>query len=91
MGATAAQAWLEEGRQSGLTKGQELRLVEGEQAALLALLRLKFGAFLSAVEERVRATQDVEQFKAWLRRVLTASSLAEMGLDGGDEGIQAIS
>lgn len=94
MSLTAAQALIEEGKQLGLTEGRELGLTEGkqlgltegEQEALLELLRLKFGVLPPAVEERVRATKDVEQLKVWLRRVLTASSLAEMGLDGEDEG-----
>jgi hypothetical protein len=77
MSLTAAQALIEEGKQLGLT--------EGKQDALLELLRLKFGELPSAVEERVRATQDVEQLNVWLRAVLTASSLSEIGLNGGDE------
>jgi predicted transposase/invertase (TIGR01784 family) len=79
------QLGLTEGKQLGLTEGKQLGLTEGKQEALLELLRSKFGALPSAVEERVRAMKDVEQLKVWLRAVLTASSLSEMGLNGGDK------
>jgi predicted transposase YdaD len=66
---TAAQRYIEQGRQ------------QGESAMLLRQLRHRFGGAVDAhVEERV-AKASVEQIDTWAVRVLTAATLAELFAD----------
>lgn len=70
---TAGEKLVEEGRQRGLQQG----LQQGECAALLQLLRAKFGVVPSDVEARVRAAGTPE-LERWIASVLTARDLADL-------------
>ncbi len=50
---------------------------EGEAALLRHLLRRKFGAFDSVIEERIKSA-DAAQLLEWGERVLTASTLDQV-------------
>ena len=69
--------WSERLRQ----EGRELGLVEGKRAALKRQLATKFGPLPADVEAGIDAVTSAEELDGYLERVLTASSLEEMGLD----------
>jgi hypothetical protein len=70
---TAGQRLIEQGRQEGFQ--------QGERAALLRLLRRRFGGEVDApVEQRV-ATAPIEQIQTWADRVLSAATLTELFAD----------
>ena len=56
--------------------------LKGKQEALLILLEAKFGPLREETAARVRALVSPKRLDACLERVLTASSLGEMELDG---------
>ena len=70
----------EEGLEKGLEKGREEGLVEGKRAALKRQLAVKFGSVPADVQVRIDAVTSVKELDDYLERVLTASSLREMGL-----------
>ncbi|CAN0556458.1 unnamed protein product, partial [Laminaria digitata] len=63
-------------QQEGRLEGR----LEGEAAALLKLVTLKFGAPSAETEARVRSATKAE-LDTWVERILTASSLAELFVD----------
>jgi predicted transposase YdaD len=72
MGQSMADMLREEGRKEGE--------VRSRQDVLLVLLRERFESVPKAVERTIRATADVGQLTTWLRRVVSADSLAEVGI-----------
>ena len=52
----------------------------GRQHALLLQLQKRFGAVPQEVITAIEATTDVAQLDAWLERVLSASTMQEMGI-----------
>jgi hypothetical protein len=81
---TMAQVVREEARKEGLEEGRKEGRKEGYietlQNTLLRLLQKRFTKVPSSVEKTLRATQDVEQLNAWIDRILTASTLKEVGI-----------
>jgi hypothetical protein len=69
---SGADVLIEQGRQEGAVKAL--------QQTVLNLLRDKFGRVPRSIQKVIRATEDWAQLDAWARRILTASSLAEMGI-----------
>ncbi len=76
MTQTIAEALREEGFLEGLRRAA----LRTSQDILLSLLRTKFQRVPKATEKVVRATHDAAQLDAWLSRVLTASTLEDMGI-----------
>ncbi len=63
-----------------IEKGREIGLIAGKREALLRLMRQKFGALPSELETQVTTMNDASRIDDLLLRVLTATSLEEMGL-----------
>ena len=75
---TAGQLLIEQGVKQGIEQGVKQGFQQGERAALLRLLRHRFGDQVdSHVEERV-ATASIEQVETWTIRVLSAATLADL-------------
>jgi hypothetical protein len=69
---------------------EERGIVKGMRNAVLRLLREKFGELPEQVETRVRSITDEAELDTLLGRVLSANSLAEMGLEeAASNGSQA--
>jgi hypothetical protein len=71
---TAAQRYIEQGRQEGRQEG----FLQGERALLLRLLRQRFGAEVDAEIERRVGAAPAELLERWTGRVLSAATLAEL-------------
>ena len=75
---------MEKGREEGLEKGREqgreAGLLEGKRETLLRLLAAKFGTLSDLTAKRVQAIGSVDELDNRLEQVLTATSLAELGL-----------
>ena len=69
--------WRQEAIQEGIKQGVK----QGTSAALLRLLRLRFGNAVDAHVERRFAAATTEQLDTWSMRVLTVASLAELFAD----------
>jgi len=79
---TAAQRYIEQGRQQGIEQGRQEGRQEGFQELLLRLLRLRFGAEVDAHVERRIAAASAEQIDAWSARLMSGPvSLAELLAD----------
>ncbi len=78
------QKLIEKGRQEGRQEGHQEGRQEGEvvvrRRTLLRQMRQKFGTLPSEVETRVEKIDDVARLDELLSRILTAASIAEMGL-----------
>ena len=72
------QQGMQQGRQQGIQQGVQL----GKQSLLLQLLNAKFGQLPESVVQKVRAITGEQELDKISLRVLTANSLAEMGLNG---------
>jgi len=70
---TAAQRYIEQGRQEGRQ--------EGEAAVLLRLVRQRFGAAVDAHVERCIATASIAQLDTWATRIFSATTLSELLAD----------
>jgi hypothetical protein len=73
-----------EGMQKGMEKGQELGLEKGRQDGarqlLVALLVQRFGELPGACRRRIAAIRSLDRLTGLAQQVLTARSLAELGL-----------
>jgi predicted transposase/invertase (TIGR01784 family) len=67
---TAAQRYIEQGRQEGRQ--------EGESSVLLRLVRQRFGDAVDTHVERRIATASIEQLDTWTARILSATTLGEL-------------
>jgi predicted transposase/invertase (TIGR01784 family) len=75
---TAGQLLIEQGVKQGIEQGVKQGFQQGERAALLRLLRHRFGDQVdNHVEERV-ATASIERVETWTVRVLSAATLADL-------------
>lgn len=72
--STTYMAILEEGHAEGLAAGRAAGIADGEQRALLALIRARFGAVPPAVEAKVRATTDTAILEAAVARALAVAT-----------------
>lgn len=80
---------LERGLKQGREQGEAWGEARGLRRTLLKQLRVKFGDLPRSVPEQVQEIASVEQLDALLERLLTANSLAELGLDGYREAAPA--
>ncbi|MBI3268823.1 MAG: hypothetical protein HYZ53_07360 [Planctomycetes bacterium] len=84
MAKTFAEDQLERGKaigtEIGKELGKELGKMDAKRETLLELLRLRFGSLPAEVEARVAEMTDMGRLNELLKRVLTASSVAEMGI-----------
>jgi hypothetical protein len=74
---------LQKGRKEGLKKGLEKGLQEGRkglQDFLLSGMEERFGPVPATIRRRVKGIQDFEELKKLGKRLLTASSMDELGL-----------
>jgi flagellar biosynthesis/type III secretory pathway protein FliH len=86
---TAGQRLIEQGRQQSIQHGRldalQKALLEGIQQGLqevlLDLMRERFGDAVNAQVEQRIATASLEQVEAWIRRVLSDATLAEVLTD----------
>lgn len=72
---------LEMGRNEGRTEGR----AEGERRLLLSQIEVRFGPLDDADRQRIEATDSTEELERLGRRLMEATSLADLGLDGGSE------
>jgi len=79
MTVTGADALVKKGRQEGLQKGLRKGLRRGQTEALLRILTSRFGPLPQHVPIRIE-TMRLEAITAMFDRVLTAESLADLGL-----------
>lgn len=78
--AIGAERERELGKELGLELGKEIGRTHAKRETLLELMRLKFGPLPAEVEARVAGLSDIARLDELLRLILTAGSLAEMGL-----------
>ncbi|MCA8965521.1 MAG: Rpn family recombination-promoting nuclease/putative transposase [Planctomycetes bacterium] len=71
------QVGMQQGMQQGLQQGMQEGILAGRRAALLDLLRVRFGEVPSEIHSRVTAA-DAPRLAAWQRRAIEASALAEV-------------
>lgn len=75
--------WKEEGRQEGLRMGREEGREEGIRAFqdfLLSEMVERFGSVPEATRRRVEEIQDLDRLKKLGKRLLSATSPADLGL-----------
>lgn len=72
---------LQKGLQEGIQQGVQQGIQQQTKKLLWQQVRLKFPTVAESVRERIEATSDLEQLETWLTQVLTANSLAEVGLE----------
>ncbi|EDN65655.1 hypothetical protein BGP_1879 [Beggiatoa sp. PS] len=60
---------------------QENGQYQGAQRMLLNQLRRKFAPIPESVVQKIESTKNLEQLDGWAIKIMTAKSLAEMGLD----------
>ena len=75
--------WIEEGIQQGLEQGRQQERQQGKRLLLIQLLATKFGALPESVTEQINGMTADEELDQLGIRLLTANSLEEMGLNGG--------
>jgi len=68
-----------EGFQEGLLKGQKAAALE-IQKLLLDIMRQRFGRIPQTVQKRIKAVTSLPELRKLSRRILSASSLDELGL-----------
>ena len=61
-------------------KIREQALIEGRRETLLRQLTAKFGAPSEETRSRIQALESAEELDTYLERILTASSIEDMGL-----------
>lgn len=61
-----------------LREGEE----KGKRETLLTLLDEKFGPLPETLKARVEALESLDELDGYLKKILTASSLEDLGLDG---------
>ena len=75
--------WIEEGIQQGLEQGRQQERQQGKRLLLIQQLATKFGALPESVTEQIQRVTADEELDQLGIRLLTANSLEEMGLNGG--------
>jgi hypothetical protein len=76
------QQGIQQGRQQGIQEGHQQGVQFGKQSLLLQLLNAKFGQLPESVVQKIRTITGEHELDKISLRVLTANSLAEMGLNG---------
>lgn len=80
MRKTWSQQLMEKGEERGRKIGEERGRAEAKRETLLTLMRAKFGALPPVVARKVSAIENLRRLDTLLRRILTATSVAEMNL-----------
>ena len=75
--------WAREVTEQGLQQGMQ----QGMQQILLQQLETKFGELPQAAVDEIKAIQSQEELTVLARKVLTANSLADLGLDGEAQSV----
>ena len=75
--------WIEEGIQQGLEQARQQERQQGKRLFLIRLLATKFGELPQSVTEQIQGMTTDEELDQIGIRLLTAESLEEMGLNGG--------
>lgn len=75
---TVGQRLIQQGIQQGIEQGIQQGIQQGERAALLRLLRRRFGADVDTDTELRIANASGQEIEAWLEGVLSAVTLAEL-------------
>jgi hypothetical protein len=71
---------LKKGIKKGIEKGIEKERLASRRETLLRLLSRRFGQLSPGLAKTVQATDDATQLDDWLDRVVTAESLADVGI-----------
>jgi hypothetical protein len=69
-----------------LAEGQEKGELLALRKTLLQLLRQRFRKVPASIETTVNNTSDVGQLETWIGRVVTASTLSDIGIPGNGKG-----
>ena len=64
-------------------RGWKLGMADGERRLLTSLLEARFGPLSAAQRQRLEAVDSTEELERLGRLVLTATCLADLGLDDG--------
>ena len=75
------KTWSQQMMEIGEKRGEKRGEIHAKRQTLLTQLRAKFGALPMSVSKQVPTMGNVRRLDTLLRRILTAESLAEMGLD----------
>jgi hypothetical protein len=75
----------ERGRKKGRREGQQKEKIESRRQILERLLRQQFGRVPRSVVETIQATDDVPRLDAWIDAVVTAKTLADVGITAAQE------
>ena len=76
------ETWMDRVLRQGEEKGLRTGMTRGKQETLLVLLGQKFGEVPESLAARIRSIESDERLDGFLKRVLDATSLDDMGLDG---------
>jgi len=74
MGKTIAESLIEEGKSMGVLEGA----IASKRETLLLLLRVKFKRVPAAITAEIEATQDGQQFDAWLKAFALADKITDI-------------
>ena len=80
MGQTLIRQGMEKGIALGKKLGEKRGVLRAKRETLLALLRAKFENVSATLVRKISGIEDSRRLDTLLRRILTANSLAEMGL-----------
>jgi hypothetical protein len=80
MAQSYADVLMERGERKGRQEGLRTGEVRTRQQTLVRQLRLGFGRVPRAVEQAIRATDDVARLDRWLDGVVTAATLDAVGI-----------
>ena len=73
-------SWMEEGIEKGLKQGRMEGRMEGRREILLDLIRMKFGPLPESVARSVEKIASTDQLESLSSKILTATSLEQLGL-----------
>ncbi len=72
--------WADRMKEEGREEGRQTGLVEGKRDVLLRQLAAKFGPLPAETTAHLRALDSVEELDRLLDRLLTASTLEDLGI-----------
>jgi predicted transposase YdaD len=72
--------WVQKGRAEGREEGREEGITEGKRDVLLRMMSWKLGDLPASVAQKLESMEDDAELDEIARRILTATSLEEMGL-----------
>ncbi|MDE0040735.1 MAG: DUF4351 domain-containing protein [Candidatus Poribacteria bacterium] len=84
MTQTMAEHLVEQGKVQGKAEGRAEGRAEEKQAAVLNLLRLRFGTVPESVTNQISSIRNFSRLDALFEEALTAQTLDEIGLQNDD-------